>query len=966
MHAQALLFALAFGGGDVSSAERPAPRPFTHFSLDSWSISSGALPSAVRAITQTADGYLWVLTSEGPLKFDGVRFTAPAESKEVVGPPIVRTTAMLRARDGTLWLAGADFLARLKNGRSQVYHHTLVASCLAEASDGSLWIGHGNRGLTRFRDGRFEDLAIPMPNVSALHVDARGRLWIGSWGDGLFRLDREGVVRASGTIDTHVHALASDPAGNVWVATRRGLASLDRDSVADRLRSDVTAIAATHDGDVWAGTSAGLLHRLRAGRVESLGPPGQGQGAILALYEDREGSLWIASTEGLLRLKPGPFTTYSRHEGLVHNEASSIIETRDGAIWVFSDGGGLSRIKGGAITHVTERDGLPSNYGGPLFEDREGSLWAGTARGLSRVRGGRVVSYRAGRLSGFVSALFEDAEGLIVATTGGVVNRLERFRDGRLSPYRVPGVELPADVYVYQARRTPDGTNWLATSQGLIRIRGGRGRVFTIADGLLADNVRTVHEDADGVLWLATAGAGIARLVDETIVPITTRQGLYDDRVFCVLPGDDGYLWMSSGRGLFRVPREEAARVAAGQADRVRSTAYDVADGLPTTECSIGTQQPCWKSRDGLLWFPTHQGVVAVDTSHVRKNLLAPPVVIEGVRLDGRDVPADGTVVVPAGTRRVELFFTGLSLLVPHRVQFRYRLHGSDTDWVREGRRSASYMDLPPGRYRFQVTAGNNDGVWNDAGASLWLDVRPLFYQTALFRVLLAAAVLGVGFAAYRWHMAGVRRRYQALIEERTRIARDMHDTLAQNLGGVALMIEAIEVRDEGSAAGAGRQLEEASRLLRYSLAEAYRAIRDLRTDTLENHDLLASVSAVLERATTGNALRFRLRGDAGGPPLSARVQEGVLRIVQESVANVVRHAQAQTIDVELARSDRHLRVVVSDDGRGFDTREGFSLEERHYGLIGMRERAERLGGRLEVTSVAGKGTRVLVEVPAR
>jgi signal transduction histidine kinase len=275
-------------------------------------------------------------------------------------------------------------------------------------------------------------------------------------------------------------------------------------------------------------------------------------------------------------------------------------------------------------------------------------------------------------------------------------------------------------------------------------------------------------------------------------------------------------------------------------------------------------------------------------------------------------------------------------------------------------------MDLPPGRYRFEVTASNNDGVWNDRGASLWLDVRPLFYQTALFRVLLAAVLLTVAFAAYRWHMAGVRRRYQALIEERTRIAREMHDTLAQNLGGVALMIEAIEVGDEDGAAEAGRQLEEASRLLRYNLAEAYRAIRDLRTDTLENHDLLASVSAVLERATSGNALRFRLRGDAGGPPLSARAQEGLLRIVQESVANVVRHAQAQTIDVELARSDRHLRVVVSDDGRGFDTSEGFSLEARHYGLIGMRERAERLGGRLEVTSVVGKGTRVLVEVPAR
>jgi signal transduction histidine kinase/ligand-binding sensor domain-containing protein len=959
----ALVLVLSVAGASLS--ERTAAGPFTHFSLDSWSVSSGALPSAVRAITQTADGYLWVLTSNGPLKFDGLRFTASPELKDAVGPPIVRTTAMLRGRDGTLWLAGADFLVGLKNGRSQVYQHTLVASCLAEASDGTLWIGHGNRGLTRFREGRFEDLAVPMPNVSALHVDAHGILWIGSWGDGLFRMERGGVVRVAPPLDTHVHGMASDPAGNLWMATRRGLTSISGAARADRLRADVTAIATTQEGDVWAGTSDGTLHHLRGGRLQSLAPRSPGQGPILSLYEDREGSLWIASTDGLLRLKPGPFTTYGTHEGLVHNEASSVIEARDGAIWVFSDGGGLSRIKDGAITHVTEREGLPSNYGGPLFEDREGSLWAGTARGLARLRGGRVVSYRTGRLSGFVSALFEDSEGLIVATTAGTLNSLERFQDGRLSAYRPRGARIRPDVYVYQARRMPDGTNWLATSQGLIRIRGGWSRVFTMADGLRADNVRTVQEDSEGVLWLATAGVGIVRLQQETVVPITTQQGLYDDRVFCVLPGDDGHLWMSSQRGLFRVSRDDAERVAAGQADRVRSIPYDVSDGLPTTEFSVGTQQPCWKSRGGLLWFATRRGVVAVDTRHVRKNPLAPPVVIEGVRLDGRDGRAEEAVVVPAGARRVEFFFTGLSLLVPHRVQFRYRLHGFEKEWVHDNRRSASYMDLPPGRYRFQVVASNNDGVWNDTGASIALEVRPFFYQTLLFRALVVAALVALAAAAHRWHLAGMRRRYQAVVEERTRIAREMHDTLAQNLGGVALMIEAIDVHDDGGEGGAPRQLEEASRLLRYNLAEAYRAIRDLRTDALETRDLWTSMSAVLERATSDSGLSFQLHGGAGGVSLSPQAREGLLRIVQESVANVVRHAQAHTIDVELARSDGRLRVVVSDDGRGFDTNGAFSLEARHYGLIGMRERAERLGGRLEVTSSVGKGTRVLVEVPA-
>ena len=500
---------------------------------------------------------------------------------------------MKRARDGGLWFGGPDFVVKLGQGRTELFERALNVQRLVERSDGTLWIAHEEGGLTRLQHGRFEPQPTAPVIFSALHEDAAGVLWAGSWGTGLFRLGPLGLVGAGGYGDGYVNDIESDASRTLWVASRAGLFAM-KDGRTRRLlsASNVTAMGPSSDGGLWVGTRDGSLYRVgtdTSARLEPIGVRAPNQ--ILAVFEDREGSVWIGHPDGLCRAKPGPFSSYGEQPWLARNPAMSILETADEAIWVFSDGGGLSRIKDGAITRLTTRDGVASDYGGPLFESRDGTLWVGTAHGLTRIRNGTVTSYTTGLLSGAVSAIFEDEEGLVVAPSFA---GLHRFRDGRLTPYRVAGSEGFRSYYIFQAHRSEDGTVWLAANKGLVCIRNGAARIFNGANGLLEDSVRAIYEDA-GALWIATAKVGLARYASGRFLTITARQGLFDDRVYSVLPANDGCLWMSSPRGLFRVSREDIESLAAGNArqravDRLRRRRRPAHDRLSGWRATSGLQ----------------------------------------------------------------------------------------------------------------------------------------------------------------------------------------------------------------------------------------------------------------------------------------------------------------------------------------------------------------------------------------
>jgi len=954
--------AVFIGSAHLSAAASRLP---VQLVVDEWLVKDGLPPGGIRSIVQTPDGYLWLASSGGLVRFDGVRFSPSPELQKALGSDMVVASALLLSRDGALWVAGQGFLARLKDGQCSIFKGEIVISCLEESADGSIWIGLNWAGLRRFKDGRFINYPSVTGLIRAIHEDRQGNVWLGGIWDGLYRLNQNGLAgytTRDGLHDPHINAILEDHSGNLWVATRRGLNRFTNGKfVAVGIRESVSSLWEDRKGDLWVGKSPGSISRVGAGGIETVPEMDRSDNDINCLYEDREGSIWVGTNDGLSRLRKSRFRLFTTREGLAHNKAAGIIEGQDGTVWVFSDGGGLSAIRDGKIRVFTSSDGLASNFGGSLFESRDGSIWAGTANGLSRVRNGRIKSFSTGLLAHrYVSAIFEDDESLVIAipTLG-----LFRFSEGRLRPY-LPD-QIGDSPFIYQAYRARDGTIWLATGAGLISIRGQQCIFLTHEDGLLDNNVQSVGEDLDGTLWLASAKTGVACLKDGRVWTLTMKEGLYDDRVARILPDQEGNLWMACPRGVFRVAKRQIEAYLNGRVAKIDSVAYGTTDGMKSSECSYGAQPPGCRTRDGLLWFPTTRGVVAVDPGETNINFLPPPVAIEQLVVDDDELSPTENLELPPGRRRIEFHFTALSLLVPEKVQFKYRLEGFDQGWLSAGsQRAAYYTNVPPGRYRFRVIASNNDGIWNQAGASFTLRLKPYFYQTPYFvGFVLAVLALAAG-GVYRLRMFELKKRYQAVLEERNRIARDMHDTFAQNLGGVALQLDSIKMQFNDIPPLLLKKLDQTSQMIRYSLAEAYRAVRDLRANILETRDLAEALPEIAEQTTAGTGLTLDIRLTGTPRRLPTTVEDNVLRIFQEMMANSAKHARARKIRVELGFDTTCLTLRVTDDGCGFEAEKALSLGEGHYGLLGMQERVERLGGRMWLKSQPGAGTEILVEVP--
>ncbi|MFB3904489.1 MAG: two-component regulator propeller domain-containing protein [Acidobacteriota bacterium] len=933
--------------------------------VDEWLVKDGLPPGGIRSIVQTPDGYLWLASSGGLVRFDGVRFSPSPELQKALGTEMVVATALLLTRDGALWVAGNGFLCRLKDGHCSVFKGEIVISCLEESVDGSIWVGLNWAGLRRFKDGRFVNYPAVTGLIRAIHEDRRGNVWLGGIWDGLYRLtgtELTGYKTRDGLDDPHISSIVEDQTGTLWVATRRGLNRFSSGKfVSAGVHESVTSLWEDRKGVLWVGKSPGSISRLVAGEIERVPEMDRLDNDVNCLYEDREGSIWVGTNDGLNRLRKSKFRLYTTREGLANNRAAGIIEAQDGTVWVFCDGGGLSAIKDGRIQIFTTREGLASNFGGSLFQSRDGSIWAGTANGLTRIRNGKIISFSEGLLAhNYVSAIFEDEEGLVIAIpTFGLFH----FDNGRLQPFLAD--QIGESPFIYQAYRARDGTVWLASGAGLITIKGHQCIFLTHEDGLLDNNVHSVGEDLEGTLWLATAKAGVACLKDGRVLTLSMKEGLYDDRVIRILPDQQGNLWMACPRGVFRVSRKQIDDYLHGRVTKVDYIAYGTADGMKSSECSYGAQTPGCRTRDGLLWFPTTRGVVSVDPGETSFNLLPPPVAIEQLVVDDDELPPAQNLELPPGRRRIEFRFTGLSLLVPEKVQFKYRLEGFDQRWLSAGdRRAAYYTNVPPGSYRFHVIASNNDGVWNQTGASLNLRLKPYFYQTPYFLAIVFAVLALAAGGVYRLRMFELKKRYQAVLEERNRIARDMHDTFAQNLGGVALQLDSIKMQFNDIPPLLLQKLDQTSRMIRYSLAEAYRAVRDLRAQILETREFAEALPEIAEQTTAGSDVTLDIRVNGTPRKLPSAAEDNLLRIFQEMMSNAVKHARARKIRVELNFGPTTLTLRVTDDGCGFEAEKAFSLGEGHYGLLGMQERVERLGGRMSLTSRPGQGTEVLVEVP--
>jgi signal transduction histidine kinase/ligand-binding sensor domain-containing protein len=938
--------------------------------VETFGIGDGLTGAPVRAISQTPDGYLWIGTYGAVERYDGariVRLETPS-GLDVVGLlPTPDGGLLVTAKNGDPLCARAGLLAACPGAvpRLPVDTRLLV---LHRDRDGALWLGT-DQGLFNVAGERVTvhhpATALRFGEITGLHRDARGRVWVAAT-NGLFVSDGGGFVPwkgPDGVLPPPARSIFAAPGGHLWVATDR------------------------------------LLLRIEGDRIETWRQPEAG-GWRSVVIEDRDGNVWIGTQGGLLRFREGHFLAFNRRDGLPDEHVMALFEDREGALWVGT--------RSGMVAQFTDRT-VRTNAGPPslrresiesIVEDRGGTLWFATWRGLTSWKDGRERTFtRADGLPGdHVYSLSPGAgDELWVAAESGLV----RWRGDRLEP---PVWPLPYPTRLVSVHRDERGTVWAGTDHGLLRLEADGLRPVPVEDGFTPEQVRGFAEDDAGVLWVTTQG-GLARVSDGRLVrgaPGTDvgkadrglfrdadrtlwfgagsdlirrrrgafhafpgAQGVARDAIFQVLADDRGFLWMATNHALVRIAKQSLEEPDVGGRPRQDPVSLEISDQRAEIAGRRSRTPGAWKARDGRLWFATLNGAVTIDPARVRTNTVPPTVVIEKATVDGRPAAADKVNVFPPGLGNLELNFAGVTLVEPRRARHRYRLEGFDEDWVDAGvRRSAQYTNLPPGRYRFRVQASNADGVWNEAGATLDLQLLPHFYETPAFYGLCALGVAALAFSAYRMRLRRLRAQYLAVFAERTRVARELHDSLLQGMTAAALLLDHVRSELPASATTAAQRLGVVQDAVKASLEEARRVVWNLREQQGGTDDLGLALSRLAARLADGAPVRCDVRVEGRATPLSHDVQGSVFRIAQEALTNAVKHAEARQIEVRLRYGQDAVGVSVSDDGRGFEPDRLDAARAGHFGLVGMRERASRVGAALTIDSRPGQGTRVDLSVP--
>lgn len=785
-------------------------KALTQYSHQAWTARQGLPQNSVRAILQTRDGYIWLATGAGLVRFDGVRFTV----FDKTNTPAIRdddVRALAEDHEGNLWIGTySGGLTRMNRSGFTFYGEEesglpseMIRGLHVDRS-GNLWIATFGGGLSRFRDGEFRTLTmadgLADDKVKPIIEDRAGALWAGTYAGGVSRIDGEEITNFTtddGLPAMFVLDILEDSNGAIWFATYGGGIARFEDgrftvlSVDEGLAdSRVVALEEDRDGNLWIGLYGGGVQRLTDGEFAGFTPAdGLTGDLVFDLMEDREGSLWIgAFNGGLDQLRDEPFTTFTSREGLTGDIVFSVSAARNGGVWVGMEGGGVNRLREGEVEAIyTTSQGLSSDNVVAVLEDRRGDVWIGTfdAR-LHRLRGGQPSNDTAVDEIGdhHVWCIYEDADGVIWLGTraGGVI----RY-DGRDFSTLTSADGLVGDA-VRAVHEDRLGVIWIGTDSGVSRLVGERIENITRADGLPTDAIVAFHEDADGVIWIGTRGGGVSRWENGEIFTFSRSNGLPDDSIFRILEDEQGNLWMSSLRGVFRVSREELNEFAAGARDEFDSTLYDTADGIKDSQTSGGSQPAGAKAGDGSLWFPTVKGVVRVDPENMPENDVPPPVYIEQLIVD-REVYPLGETTLPAGSRNVEIHYTAPSFQAPEKMRFLYRLEGFDPEWVDAGpRRVAYYTNLPPGSYSFSVQAFNSDNVASERVASASFEIGRLFYQSLWFYLLIAAVLATFAALIVRGRLRVIRAEADARAAnlERSLIESQKMEALGQMASGIA------------------------------------------------------------------------------------------------------------------------------------------------------------------------------------
>jgi diguanylate cyclase (GGDEF)-like protein len=796
--ARVLLLAVLFQTLLLPSALALDPRKaLKEYGHDVWHSGNGLPQNSVTSIVQTRDGYLWLGTLEGLVRFDGVQFTV-FDKWNTPQLKSNRIRALFEDREGSLWLGTeGGGLNRLREGKFDHYSRADGLSndflySISEDSEGSLWISTAN-GLNRLSAGVFSVYTtrdgLANNNVRSVTQAKDGSLWFATTG-GLSRFKDGKIVtytKQNGLSSNFINQIIEDRRGDIWIATPAGLNRL-RDGTftvytqKDGLSSEaIETLYLDRAGALWVATSGGGVNRLLDGKFSAYTmSDGLSSNFVRSIYEDREGSLWIGTEGGGLdRLRDGKFTAYTRREGLSSDFVWTLMEGRDGSLWVGTQGSGLDRVRSGAKTRYTTKDGLPSDVIRSLCEDKKGRLWVGTARGLALLEGDRFIRKAAWPVE-TVRAILDDGRGALwVGTDTGLL----RMTEGRMVKFTAAdGLSHNLIMALSEDR---EGRVWIGTWGGGVNVfKDGKFKSFTAGEGLSANVVRVIYPDAEGNVWIGTEGGGLNRIREGRVSSYSKAAGLFDDMVSCIIEDHQGNLWMSCNKGVFSVSKKDLDDFDAGRISSIGCNSYGESDGMVSRECNGSNQPAGWRSRDGRIWFPTMKGVVVINPAELRTNDQPPPVHIERALVNGVQADPRQMSELPRGRSNLEFHYSAPSFLGTDRIKFRYMLEGFDSEWSEPVmRREAYYTNIPPGPYRFRVIACNNDGVWNEAGASFEFRLKPHFYQTWWFYLLSAVVVALLIFVGHHLRVRRLalrERRLAEIVAERTRELEAVNEKLHQ------------------------------------------------------------------------------------------------------------------------------------------------------------------------------------------
>ena len=952
-----------------------ASSPLNAYAERMWQMQDGLPEQIVQAFAQTADRYLWIGTTGGLLRFDGERF-------------------VLYNRENT-----------------QAFRDNNIF-CLTVTRDDTLWIGTEGGGLIQYRDGKFRSFSnsdgLTNAFVRNVHQDAKGQIWIGT-DEGLFRLQGERIERVDGKglmPLLAVHAIHEDREGRLWVGGSK-LVRLDGDAVSQyslegaASQNRVKSIEETADGTIWVGTVSGL-QKMAAGAVSGasfkrvhevsgtvrflretsdgrlwVGTIGHGlnvfsdhqfwqitaprklpSNTVLSLFEDAEKNIWVGTQAGMLRLSKTPVRTVTLPDAS-DSDAETVYQDRDGDLWIAA--ANLFRYQNGKATPYVF-PGLSGVRIRNVFRDRKGALWIGTeGRGVYRQIAGRFVHYttKEGLVNNFVRAFLQSRDGSVwIATDEGV----SRWRQPGFTNY-----EMRNGLCYFSTRSLLEDRNgdiWIGTDRGVSRLHGDKFENDDTVTALREEKVWAIHQDSDGGLWFGTRTAGLYHQHTGKLDHYSVAQGLASNSIYELMEDKHANFWISGPNGISVINRRELETAATHPGRRAAVTLYGISEGLETIQMCGGEKPAGLLTAEGEIWFPSSKGPVHVSVAQPEPSNPA-PVVIDQVMVDGLQVQTPGRISLKPSAAKLELHYGVVLLRSQERIRFRYILEGFDKNWSEaSGDRVAHYTNLPPGAYHFRVAAFEMDNPEQITEASLEVTQEPYFYRTTWFVSLCFLSLAAAVWAVYQLRLGQLRARFQAVLHERNRLAREMHDTLIQGCVSVSALLEAHSSLGESGGEARNDLLDCARTQLRSTIDEAREAVFDLRLPS----DSATNIGPLLGRMTEQVSHEFGIPVDCKIAGKLFEFEQStvheLLMVAREAIYNAVRHGRPKKVELSVRFEEDSCSVKVQDDGAGFDPEMVASLPAGHYGLIGIKERVSRIGGRLTLNSRTGVGTELIIQIP--